>query len=64
MKKYTNQSQEMKFVEFTDGEAQFLFRGQSITSGKQVKVIQRGIVATEVQVTPKQQTKKTDSISE
>jgi hypothetical protein len=63
MKKYTNQSQEMRFVEFVDGTAQFLFRGQSITSDKGTKVVQKGIVVSDV-VVSKPTAKKTDSVSE
>ena len=63
MKKYTNQSQEMRFVEFVDGTAQFLFRGQSITSDKETKVVQKGIVISDV-VVSKSTAKKTDSVSE
>lgn len=63
MKKYTNQSQEMRFVEFVDGTAQFLFRGQSITSDKVAKVVQKGIVVSDA-VTSKPIAKKTDSVSE
>lgn len=70
MKKYTNQSQEMRFVEFVDGTAQFLFRGQSITSDKETKVVQKGIVISDV-VTKATETvakvysaKKNDSVSE
>lgn len=63
MKKYTNQSQEMRFVEFVDGTAQFLFRGQSITSDKATKVVQKGIVVSDV-VVSKPTAKKTDSVSE
>jgi hypothetical protein len=63
MKKYTNQSQEMRFVEFVDGTAQFLFRGQSITSDKGTKVVQKGIVVSDA-VASKSTAKKTDTVSE
>jgi hypothetical protein len=51
MKKYSNMSQEMRFVQFDDGDAQFLFRGQSFTSEKTAVVVQKGIRVTDV---PKQ----------
>lgn len=57
MKKYTNTSQEMRFVEFVDGDAQFLFRGQSFESSKEARVIQKGIHVSDIQVVSKQSKK-------
>lgn len=48
MKKYTNKCNEMRTVFYADGSAQFLMRGQSVETDKEVKKIQNGIVVTEV----------------
>lgn len=47
MKKYTNKSHEMRTVFFEDGSAQFLKRGQSLKTDKQVKRVQDGIHVTD-----------------
>ena len=57
MKKYVNKSTTLKVVEFEDGDAQFLMRGQSIVTDKKVKKIQEGIVVKDV--VPVQSKKKT-----
>lgn len=43
MKKYTNTTNFLKCVVFEDGEAQFLFRGQSITSDKEFASVDKGV---------------------
>lgn len=48
MKKYTNKCNEMRTVFYVDGSAQFLMRGQSVETDKEVKKVQNGIVVTEV----------------
>lgn len=58
MKKYTNKTSTMKVVEFEDGTAQFLARGQSFTTDKAVKKVQEGL--TETKVVIKKQAPKTN----
>jgi hypothetical protein len=59
MKKYSNTAQEMRFVHFEDGTAQFLFRGQSFVSDKPTTVVQKGIRVSDVQkVAPTGQVKQ------
>jgi hypothetical protein len=48
MKKYINKSGELRCITFADGSAQFLMRGQSITTDKEVKKVQVGIVVKDV----------------
>jgi hypothetical protein len=61
MKKYVNKSATLKVVEFEDGDAQFLMRGQSIVTDKKVKKIQEGIVVKDVVPTlPKKKTVKAE----
>lgn len=48
MKKYTNMTSKLRTIEFTDGSAQFLMRGQSINTDKEVKSFQEGIKVAEV----------------
>lgn len=43
MKKYTNMTDKMRTIEYVDGSAQFLMRGQSIKTDKEVKSLQEGI---------------------
>lgn len=58
MKKYTNQGFEQAIVEFTDGTAQFLIRGQSIQTSKGVKRIRGNVKVTEVNKKPTKRTPK------
>lgn len=48
MKKFVNKSKQLRTVLFKDGTAQFLMRGQSFISNKEVESVQQGIVITEV----------------
>jgi len=50
MKKYTNKSNEMRTVFYADGSAQFLMRGQSVTTAQEVKKIQPGIVVSDAKL--------------
>lgn len=50
MKKYINKSDKLRSIRFDDNEAQFLMRGQSITTDKKVIHIQEGIVVKDVEV--------------
>lgn len=50
MKKYTNTTHELRVVEFEDGDAQFLMRGQSFKTSKPVKKVQAGIKVEELHV--------------
>ena len=61
MKKYVNKTTSLKVVEFEDGDAQFLMRGQSIVTDKKVKKIQEGIVVKDV--VPTQSKKKTAPVT-
>ena len=61
MKKYLNKTTSLKVVEFEDGDAQFLMRGQSIVTDKKVKKIQEGIVVKDV--VPTQSKKKTAPVT-
>lgn len=61
MKKYTNKTSELRSIVFSDGSAQFLMRGQSITTDKEVKKVQAGITVVDVAVSKKQ--KKSDVVS-
>lgn len=47
MKKYTNTTGEMKFVTFKDGTTQFLGRGQSVETDKEVVGIEPGVRVSE-----------------
>lgn len=51
MKKYTNKSDKLRSIRFEDGDAQFLMRGQSITTDKVVVHLQEGIKVTDIQKT-------------
>lgn len=48
MKKFTNKTNQLRTVSFTDGTAQFLMRGQSFVSDKQIVKVQDGVVVTDV----------------
>lgn len=50
MKKYTNTTHEMRVVEFEDGDAQFLMRGQSFKTNKAVKKVQSGVKVEDVHI--------------
>lgn len=61
MKKFTNKSNQLRTVYFADGSAQFLMRGQSITSDKEYTSVQEGIkVSDDVSVASKKTTKKAE----
>lgn len=62
MKTFINKTGELRCVEFEDGTAQFLMRGQKFTSDKPVKKVQQGIVVKEVEEPTKTASvKKTDT---
>lgn len=61
MKKYTNQGFVQAIVEFNDGTAQFLIRGQSIQTSKAVKKIRGDVKVTDV---AKKNTKRDTKASE
>lgn len=62
MKKYTNQTSSMKVIEYADGDAQFLMRGQSITTDKEVVKVQEGLTVRTVVLKQKNvQTKQTNT---
>jgi hypothetical protein len=50
MKKYTNKSDKLRAIRFEDGDAQFLMRGQSITTDKKVIHLQEGIRVVDIEV--------------
>lgn len=50
MKKYINKCPEMRTLVFEDGSAQFLGRGHSITTDKNVKSVPQGVVVKDVEV--------------
>ena len=61
MKKFTNKSNQLRTVYFADGSAQFLMRGQSITSDKEYTSVQEGIkVSDAVLAVSKKTTKKSE----
>lgn len=61
MKKFTNKSNQLRTVYFADGSAQFLMRGQSITSDKEYTSVQEGIkVSDAVSVASKKIAKKSE----
>ena len=61
MKKFTNKSNQLRTVYFADGSAQFLMRGQSITSDKEYTSVQEGIkVSDAVSAVSKKPTKKAE----
>lgn len=66
MKKYTNKCNEMRTVFYSDGSAQFLMRGQSVETEKEVKKVQNGIVVTEVtgKTSSKTRQKKDEQVTE
>lgn len=51
MQKYTNRTNSMKTVRFEDGTSQFLERGQSFTSVKEAKNVEKGVKVSEVRKT-------------
>ena len=53
MKKYTNRKPVMKSITFSNGEVQFLARGQSISTDKIEVKVDGGIVVTDVKVPKK-----------
>lgn len=48
MKKFTNKTNQLRTVSFADGTAQFLMRGQSFVSDKQIVKVQDGVVVSDV----------------
>ena len=62
MKKFTNKSNQLRTVYFADGSAQFLMRGQSITSDKEYASVQEGIKVSDavVSAVSKKTTKKAE----
>jgi hypothetical protein len=59
MKKYTNNTHSMKTVLFKDGSAQFLMRGQSFESDKEIERVSKGVLVKDV-VKPKTAKKPTE----
>lgn len=57
MKKYVNVGETQAVIEFEDGSAQFLQRGQSIQTAKKVKKIRGNVKETETgrQISKKQE---------
>lgn len=48
MKKYVNQNNRLVCVKFEDGTAQFLRRGESISTAKKVKQLPEGVTVHDV----------------
>lgn len=63
MKKYTNRTNDMLNVQFSDGTVQFLRRGQSIESDKPVKKVQDGIRVTDVKKIKRPVAQETEDLS-
>jgi hypothetical protein len=61
MKKYSNPTHKLMVVEFEDGSAQFLMRGQSFQSDKATKKVQKGVIVKDVTVA---KTTKTSTTTE
>lgn len=60
MKKFTNKSNQLRTVYFRDGSAQFLMRGQSIVTDKEVDHFQDGIKVTDAASVVKKPVKKAE----
>lgn len=63
MKKFTNQTHELRSVSFKDGTTQFLMRGESFESDKVTKRVQTGVRVTDARKV-KRQPKVTDDQAE
>lgn len=60
-KRYVNQSIKMQIITFTDGSAQFLFRGQSIETDKEVKTMDAGIRVKDIKSPQKKKSTNTST---
>jgi hypothetical protein len=64
MKRYTNITNSLKQVVFINGEAQFLFRGQSFESDLPTEALEDGIEVADVEKSNKKSNKQTDQSAE
>ena len=53
MKRYSNPTHKLMVVEFADGSAQFLMRGQSIETDKKTKKVQKGVIVKDIKTSTK-----------
>lgn len=58
MKRYSNNSVEMRTLYFTDGTAVFMFRGQVVETDKEVSYIPDGVKVKDIEPSPRKKPAK------